>query len=42
MILYHGSFMEIAKPKYCMSDVYLAEELGQEYAEKTVPNGNDS
>ncbi|MDO5833449.1 MAG: hypothetical protein Q4Q21_02485 [Lachnospiraceae bacterium] len=27
---------------HCMSDVYLAEELGQEYTEKTVPNGNDS
>ena len=27
---------------HCMSDAYLAEELGQEYAEKTVPKGNDS
>ena len=27
---------------HCISDVYLAEELGQEYTEKTVPNGNDS
>ena len=49
MILYHGSFLEIAKPDlvyqlirdgvsdmHCMSDLYLAEELKEEYDSKNL------